>query len=386
MKRRYLTIFALLFVGLMFSGYQCSSTEITSAKLYIQQKNYDKAIEALEKEIAKNPKSDEGYYWMGVAYSEKEDVDKTLENFNKSLGVSKKFEKEITDYRLRNWVTYFNRSIGFYNKAASVQADDSVKVFMEKSAQASQTAIKFMPDSASTYLNLATALIYLQKYDDAAAALETSVKLQPSVEAHRELGKLYYDLGTIKMDEYKADNNQATKDRGMEYLTNSIRILEAGKTLYPTDQKIILTLAQAYIQADKIDIATASFKELIKSEPENLVYQYSYGLLLLQVGDFNEALNAFKFVAGKNPEYEGIDYIIGATYYNYGIAIREKAEKEGKEDPEAKVKFGNSIPYLEKHLEKNPKDKAVWVTIAKVYSMMGETKKAEDAFKKVDEL
>ena len=56
MKKIYgVVIFALISV-MIFSGYQCSSTELTSAKLYIQQKNLDKALDALEKEVAKNPK------------------------------------------------------------------------------------------------------------------------------------------------------------------------------------------------------------------------------------------------------------------------------------------------------------------------------------------
>ena len=48
----------VFFIALVFSGFQCSSTELTSAKLYIQQKNYEKAIDALQKEVQKNPKSD----------------------------------------------------------------------------------------------------------------------------------------------------------------------------------------------------------------------------------------------------------------------------------------------------------------------------------------
>ena len=64
MKQSKLFVIAFLMLSMLFVGYQCGSTEITSAKLYIQQKNYDKAIEVLQKEITKNPKSDEGYYLL----------------------------------------------------------------------------------------------------------------------------------------------------------------------------------------------------------------------------------------------------------------------------------------------------------------------------------
>ncbi len=53
MKHSKLFVLAFLMLSLVLVGYQCGSTEITSAKLYIQQKNYDKAVEVLQKEITK---------------------------------------------------------------------------------------------------------------------------------------------------------------------------------------------------------------------------------------------------------------------------------------------------------------------------------------------
>jgi uncharacterized membrane protein len=61
MFKKNLIITAIIFIALTITGFDCSSTELTSAKLYIQQKNYDKALEVLNEEVAKNPKSDEGY-------------------------------------------------------------------------------------------------------------------------------------------------------------------------------------------------------------------------------------------------------------------------------------------------------------------------------------
>ena len=76
-----------VFLGFTFMGYQCSSTELTSAKLYIQQKNYDKALEALLKDVQKNPDSDEGYYLLGYVYGEKDQYSEMMDAFNKSLSL-----------------------------------------------------------------------------------------------------------------------------------------------------------------------------------------------------------------------------------------------------------------------------------------------------------
>ena len=44
MQSSKIIIVIALFLGIIFTGFECSSTELTSAKLYIQQKNYDKAL------------------------------------------------------------------------------------------------------------------------------------------------------------------------------------------------------------------------------------------------------------------------------------------------------------------------------------------------------
>ncbi|MBK7866052.1 MAG: hypothetical protein IPJ75_03130 [Ignavibacteriales bacterium] len=93
MKQINILLSGLILLGLMFSGYQCSSAELSSAKLYIQQKNWDKAIESLNKEVAKNPKSDEGYYLLGLVSKEKDEIKAMVENFDKSTQISSKFKK-----------------------------------------------------------------------------------------------------------------------------------------------------------------------------------------------------------------------------------------------------------------------------------------------------
>ena len=86
MKNSKLFVLGMLFLGLMFLGFECSSTELTSAKLYISQKNWDKALETLQVEVQKNPKSDEGYYLMGTVYSELDQTEAMIESFDRFSG------------------------------------------------------------------------------------------------------------------------------------------------------------------------------------------------------------------------------------------------------------------------------------------------------------
>ena len=100
MHHSKLFITLILLAGLAVTGFECASTELTSAKLYIQQKNYTRAMESLQREVEKNPQSDEGYYLLGYVSGELGNFDTLVYAFNKSLAISKQFEKDIQEYNL----------------------------------------------------------------------------------------------------------------------------------------------------------------------------------------------------------------------------------------------------------------------------------------------
>ena len=166
----------IFFIALLFSGFQCSSTELTSAKLYIQQKNYDKAIDALQKEVQKNPKSDEGYYLLGVVLGEKERYTEMVDAYSKSLAISNKFSENIVSSKKYFWANLFNRGVGYYQRGAKTADKDSVKLLYDKSIEAFNSAIEIEPDSADTYKNLAFVHMSAQDYDKAISPLEKLIE------------------------------------------------------------------------------------------------------------------------------------------------------------------------------------------------------------------
>ena len=65
--KRILIIIALLAMVFGFAAFQCSSSELTSAKLYIQQENYDKAKEVLLQEVQNKKR-------FGICFTKKESL------------------------------------------------------------------------------------------------------------------------------------------------------------------------------------------------------------------------------------------------------------------------------------------------------------------------
>jgi tetratricopeptide (TPR) repeat protein len=364
---------------MVFVGYQCGSTEITSAKLYIQQKNYDKAVEVLQKEITKNPKSDEGYYLLGYVQGEQGNFDQMVDSYDKSLAISKNFEKNISDSRKYFWAQAFNRGVSLYQRGVKTADTDSAKVFYDKSIADFKSALKIEPDSADTYKNLA--FVYLSKGDNAAAVdpLKELIAREQSLDGYKFLGEIYYVNGTNlkaqgKNDEAKAEFNK------------SIEVLEEGLKIYPDNAEMLVTLSTAYIGADRGKEAIEKYKKLVDAKPDDKNIRYNYGVLLLGADDFAGAETQFKKAIEIDPEYDNAIYNLGVTYLKWGTYLNKKADEEGKVSDEYKAKYQLALPYLEKAVQMKDANAQTWELLGKVYSVLGMTEDANNAFKKADEM
>ncbi len=386
MKNSKLFILGMLFIGLMFLGFQCASTELTSAKLYIQQKNWDKALETLQAEVEKNPQSDEGYYLLGTVYSELEKTDEMINAFDKSLAISDKYEKSIKEYRTFQWANNFNRGVSLFQRGTKTTDKDSSTMYYNLAIEAYQRAIILEPDSAETYRNLAFAYLTTGKAEESIEPLKTLINLEQAEEGYQYLGEVYYTLGANLMSDYQNSKNVADSVQAMSYLENSISTLNDGLQKYPENPDMQVAITSSYIATGKIDVAIKSAAKLVENDPLNKTYRYNYGVLLLNAEQYEGAETQLKKAIEIDPDYENAIYNLGVTYVKWGTAINKEAEKQGLISEDYKKKYEAALPYLEKVVEVDPTNVAIWELLGKVYSVLGMTDDANNAFKKADEL
>jgi tetratricopeptide (TPR) repeat protein len=386
MKNSKLLVLGMLFLGIMFLGFQCASTELTSAKLYIQQKNWDKAIETLNTEVTKNPKSDEGYFLLGTVYSEQDNIDKMMESFGKSLAISNKFEKNIEEYKAFQWANNFNRGVSLFQRGNKVTDEDSSKMYFDMAIDAYNNAIMLEPDSGETYRNLAFVYLTTGKTEESVEPLKKLVEIEQAEEGYQYLGEVYYTLGANIMNDFKSSANAQDSVKAMDYFDKSIVTLEEGLTKYPENSEMQVARTSAYIGAGRIAEAIDASKILVDNEPNNKIYRYNYGVLLLNAERYPEAETQLLEALKIDPEYENAIYNIGVTYVKWGTAMNKEAEQKGTISEDYKKKYEAALPYMEKVVEKDATNVAIWELLGKVYSVLGMTDDANNAFKKADEL
>lgn len=386
---------AILIAGMTFTGFECSSTELTSAKLYIQQKNMPKAIEALQREVEKNPKSDEGFYLLGYVFGEKEQIPEMISAYDKSLAVSKKFEKQINDQKKFHWANFFNKGVGFYNKGSNAPNQDTVKIFFEKSISAFNYAIMLQPDSSDSYKNLSFVYLSAQRYDEAISPLEKLISLKKVAEGYRFLGEILYNKGVNGMVKYSTSKVAADSLAAFDYYNKAVTVLEEGRKNHPNDADILLLLSNSYIGANKISVAIDAFKAGVEKDPKNKFYRYNYGVLLLGSNNFSGAVEQFLKAIEVDPEYQNAIYNLAVSYVKWGVIISKEIDDK-KLDPssaeykekaaQVKEKFTSAIPHMEKVVKMKTDDATMWELLGKIYANVGMNDKANDAYQKADKL
>ncbi|TSA26588.1 MAG: hypothetical protein D4R68_07085 [Ignavibacteriales bacterium] len=385
MKKAFIYL-SILTMVLGITAFECGSAELEGAKLYIKQKQYDKAKEILLKEVAKNPASDEGWSMLGKLYSEEGDIPKMMEAFDKSLAVSKKFEVDIKEFKKYSWANSFNKGVSFFNSAVKTTKPDSMNMLFEKAVEQFQYTIMCEPDSTIGYENIAAAYLNMGKKEEAVPILEKLTKIGKPAYSFSRLGALYLSKGADLMDGYRKSKNKTDSVKAFEWYNKAISVLETGRVKFPTDADILLQLGNAYYSADKIDVAESSFKELVEKNPTNKELRYAYGVVLLKGHKYTEAASQLEQVVKADENNVDACYNLAATYINWGNDLRDEALKKENNDKSFQEKFKLAAPLLEKYLSKKPNDSRVWISLGQVYANLGEAEKSKAAFKKADEV
>ena len=144
----------------------CTSQEYTSAKLYIQQQEWEKAEEFLIKAVDAEPENPEipyqlGYHIYGV---QKKDWEKMNQSFDKALaidpnktilGQEKTVKEFVTMARTEFWVEMYNRGGEEYNEYIAAPMDEK-DAALKKAIATYEVSARIKPDEAQSYIMLST--------------------------------------------------------------------------------------------------------------------------------------------------------------------------------------------------------------------------------------
>ncbi len=272
----------------------CDSTDMTSAKVYLQQKNYDKAEEMLLAAAEKEPLNPEPAYLLAVeVYSRKKAWDKVATYLNKSETIGPKYAEKIKLAREKYWVDNFNAGANGYNSLIKGGAKDEEKLYAS-TLQSFENCILINPDKPDTYSTMAQVYLFKENYAKGKEYMILAVEKNPTdITSLVNLGNVYFRDG-----EY---------DEALVYLKRAMEV-------DPSNLNAIKQIAFVYDAKGEKEQAAVAYLDAIAVDPESTDLHYNLGVLYFQQEKWEKATKEFIKVAELSPtEVDGL--------FNAGLAF-----------------------------------------------------------------
>ena len=150
--------------------------------------------------------------------------------------------------------------------------------------------------------------------------------------------------------------------------------MKEGFNKNPTDKAVIFELINYYLLVeDNSQAAIDYINKAMSQDPENASLYFAQGLALDKIGKHDEAIAAYKQSIEKDPKYLNAYYNLGAMIFNDGVNKFNKCneimdnEKFKECVKQADEIFKESLPYLEKAHELDPKEINTLETLKVLY-------------------
>lgn len=174
----------------------------------------------------------------------------------------------------------------------------------------------------------------------------------------------------------------------------AIEILQKGIITCNENDLLIKELTQNYLLNQPEKDAIAYIDKCLNEDPDNHLCYYAKGLVLQKHKNYKQALDQYFYILKKDTGFVNANFNIASIYYNEAIEIKKVAEKIPVSDVynyektilKARKKMKQSLPYLQKFIEKTPDDLEALALLQNIYSDLQRYYEAKQIKERINEL
>ena len=282
---------------------------------YSDKGDLDKAIELYQKSLSVNPRYDKAYFNMGNMYRRKKEYDKAIELYKKAIELNpKKDDAYFYMARTYGYLKEYDNAIKAYKKSVAINPSRYVAYYnigdnylkLNKYSMAIEFYKKATgadPKDASAYYALGYTYNQIKEYDKAIEAYEKAIIADPKYEnAYYSLGYTYDIMGkydkAIKFLEISINLNlksdQTYRKLGDLYykMKEYDKAAESYEKSSPQNNAMFTydKLAKAYAKAKKYDLAIAAYRKSWEANSFGVSQIRIFEIQLIQNQPFDKAL------------------------------------------------------------------------------------------------
>ena len=176
------------------------------------------------------------------------------------------------------------------------------------------------------------------------------------------------------------------RENGRE--AEALETLAEARGLYPREQSLIIEELNIYLTNEEFDKAKENLALAAEQDPTNEILWFSLGSVLDNLGNADEAIEAYKKALEVKADYFDANYNLGALYFNQAVqginAANDmwkprmtKAESDAQKqlEDDAKALFETAKPYLEAAHATDANDLETMRSLRDIYARTGDDDK-----------
>ncbi len=335
MKKIQLTLLLAFLATLALQLTGCGSADVESAKLYRQQREYNRANTMLEKAIKEDPTSDEAWYLYAMNLNDLKDYEKIAKIIDTAMLYSVTHRAELQQLKRNTWVELYNGALGAYNANPDSKETQQAAIGYLKSAR------ELEPNQPETYELLGT--VYY-------AAGDTAKAIQNYL---REIDQVStaYDKGIAMGLMLKLSPN------GVQHAIGGAPANQQTVFLGGSDSALVYVYPnkQAYIYFER------------SSKPP-------YGWQLTGWRITTDKAEGMQPIAVSTEAYG----LVANDYYQKGLANQARGNKAAADD-----EFQKAIPLLMTLQQIDPSDEFASQAIPDIYERLNRIDKAKEQYERI---
>lgn len=357
MKKVLIGIFILSILAVLSA---CRPPEVEGTVLNIKQELYDEALKSSQMAIEKYPSNAEAwFYWGWLNGEKKQNYAEMNKAFDKALelnpaqkvvyqGANVAVKEAVENYRTGKFAENYNAAVKIIGEAQKLEEEAQKKEQFDKARQKLESAIDFYPSR---------------------------------IEPYRPLSMVYLTLG----DTAKAET-----------------VINGAVDMFPRNEEILISAGDIYALIKKEDRSEEMLKKVLQINPQNSAAYQKLGIIESNRNNWTAASEYYQKAMALEPNNADLAYNIGVSFYNqhkFDEAIPYFV-KSLENDPENEVgytilagcyvrsetKIAEGTAFLENAVQKFPQDADMWQFLAILYGKQGMKDKADEAFKKYQQL